>query len=1069
MQGVIKIELIDDKIREILINLPSECAYIDYKVIPYSSNKCQDLVKDVIAMLNSIEARGHDKFIIFGITDSAKRVGIDEFLNSNIEKFDDSNYQSSFDKIYPRPHIQCGKIKFEGKTYGYIYIEDSLNKEKIYEINETVIGSRDNYKNVAYKGTAYTRKGSSNYLMMQEEREKVVEYNNINYSNFINYSQMSIGYSDLDDIMVAAIVGAWEDNNKLDISIIEEISQKKYSGWIKSLRELNNRNSKLISFDGNIWRISNQINLVKMVSKRIYNNHLELVKNQFIVLVENYNKKYDLPYDKRFAAETYNIEKNYSNGMISGLINFFAIISNNHDWFDNLTSNDISRISEQIISSVLLSKDWKRIATIKEHLSIFSEILPELFLDLTEKSLEDKQSSLYQFIIENEKAISVYNYGEDLIRALSCLAQIPKYFSKSCYCIFLMSIINPIYLKRLTYILLPWYPLTSAKSEQRIAIVKRFCNMCQDLSWNLVYSLLPNITTIGGENYYPKYIAYEKLKHEEVPKSYLKESKEYFKIATNLAVSNSRHACKLFELLGKFDPDIDNMILKLAKSFEKSNDDTKYELFSKLSEIFEKLENHNNNKNLFSKIKLCKKMLCPNDYILKNVRIFEQDYDYKYIFSGDEEVGWKNKVKSLRKDVINNCYDIGGIEYISKAIAVFESSLEIANILVESTFKAECDNELFDWLNSQNVKVSNVGRFYVSLRYNHWTEHEIISILTNHSPYTIATFLSCLNLNRTTINVAEQLLNEEVNLFWNQVNVLNIVDFKLSDIIIEKLLMANNIPQAIKLADFAIHMTNGVLNCELICSVLNSVKNDKKENINIDFHCVIDLIDYLEKNFFDTDKVIELEKKYFYVLKLHSKAPERLYECISKNPDVFIEFLKGGFKKTNMSKKILNEDEKKFAEFCFELLYNWKKVPGYSNNKLDVEYLKNWFYSVKEKSIQIDRYESAMAIIGAMLFHVPEDPSGLFMDPSVAKILDDEKKDSIRNAYACEVVNSRGVYFVDPTGRPEFELEKKYEKRATEIDELGFFRFAQTLRDIAKSFHFEAVSNIEQEKKWREV
>lgn len=317
-------------------------------------------------------------------------------------------------------------------------------------------------------------------------------------------------------------------------------------------------------------------------------------------------------------------------------------------------------------------------------------------------------------------------------------------------------------------------------------------------------------------------------------------------------------------------------------------------------------------------------------------------------------------------------------------------------------------------------------------------------------------------------NVAEQLLNEEVNLFWNQVNVFNIVDFKLSNIIIEKLLLANNIPQAIKLADLAIHMTNGVLNCELICSVLNSVKNDTTENINIDFHCVIDLIDYLEKNFFDTDKVIELEKKYFYVLKLHSKAPERLYECISKNPDVFIEFLKGGFKKANKSKKILNEDEKKIAEFCFELLYNWKKVPGYSNNKLDVEYLKNWFYSVKEKSIQIDRYESAMTIIGAMLFHVPEDPSGLFIDHSVAKILDDEKKDSIRNAYACEVVNSRGVYFVDPTGRPEFELEKKYEKRATEIDELGFFRFAQTLRDIAKSFHFEAISNIEHEKKWRE-
>ena len=64
------------------------------------------------------------------------------------------------------------------------------------------------------------------------------------------------------------------------------------------------------------------------------------------------------------------------------------------------------------------------------------------------------------------------------------------------------------------------------------------------------------------------------------------------------------------------------------------------------------------------------------------------------------------------------------------------------------------------------------------------------------------------------------------------------------------------------------------------------------------------------------------------------------------------------------------------------------------------------------------------------------------------------------------MVNSRGAHFIDPTGKPEFELEKTYNQRAEEIDELGYFRFAKTLRDIAKDFHYEAINNIEHEKKW---
>ncbi|MBE6719997.1 MAG: ATP-binding protein [Ruminococcaceae bacterium] len=130
---------IDDKVREVIDNLPNECAYIDYKEIPYLKTYYHDLVKDVIAMLNSLEAKGHDKFIVFGITDNKEKIGIESFLRDSKEKFDDAIYQNSFDKIFPRPHIQCGKIEYENHTYGYIYIEDKLNTADIYEVQIMVL------------------------------------------------------------------------------------------------------------------------------------------------------------------------------------------------------------------------------------------------------------------------------------------------------------------------------------------------------------------------------------------------------------------------------------------------------------------------------------------------------------------------------------------------------------------------------------------------------------------------------------------------------------------------------------------------------------------------------------------------------------------------------------------------------------------------------------------------------------------------------------------------------------------------------------------------------------------
>ena len=120
----------DDYIIEILSRLPSECAYLDYKLIPYVKDHYQDLIKDVIAMLNSEEGIGHKKAIIFGVSDEIPRhlEGIDSFLNNAKEKFDDATYQNIFDRIMPRPHITVGTVTYQGKAFGYVFMDADMNR-----------------------------------------------------------------------------------------------------------------------------------------------------------------------------------------------------------------------------------------------------------------------------------------------------------------------------------------------------------------------------------------------------------------------------------------------------------------------------------------------------------------------------------------------------------------------------------------------------------------------------------------------------------------------------------------------------------------------------------------------------------------------------------------------------------------------------------------------------------------------------------------------------------------------------------------------------------------------------
>lgn len=135
---------------------------------------------------------------------------------------------------------------------------------------------------------------------------------------------------------------------------------------------------------------------------------------------------------------------------------------------------------------------------------------------------------------------------------------------------------------------------------------------------------------------------------------------------------------------------------------------------------------------------------------------------------------------------------------------------------------------------------------------------------------------------------------------------------------------------------------------------------------------------------------------------------------------------------------------------------------------LDSDYLKEWVANVLNIAEKTNRVDSVRHYLGKMLFHSPATKEGLFIDKTIAELLNSDDKGDMLNGYFVEAIESRGVHTVDETGNVEFKLEEDYREKALAMEKEGFTRFANTLRAIARNYHDEALHNIEEAHKWRE-
>lgn len=1066
----------DDFILEILSKLPSECAYLDYKEIPYRKDHYHDLIKDVIAMLNSEDGIGFNKAIIFGVSDNIPHdlKGIDPYLAGSTEKFDDASYQTVFDRITPRPHITVGTVIYQERTYGYVFMDADLNRGRIYEVKETYV-SHSPAKSAVYTGQAFTRRGSKNYVMFQSDRDNLKAMCGMPPPIRWEQPRYPVVASGMEPLLIAAIFGCWNENNQNDCTLIELLSGTPYTDWIQSLRKLYENKDPSVIFDNNIWSVKNPETILEAFGIQLYDSHIAKIELLIERAFSDYDTKYDLEPDNRFATSVYEKLPQYSSSIRHGLSRFLAVAGNFPAEFPSCSSWKLKKLIGDMIKKVIGSPDWRIIATMEDNFQLLAEAEPSCFAASVQSAIAAKDSGLRAYLLESERLLgSAQFYGSRLVYALAQIACRQEYFSHACFSAFCILKVRPEYLQNLASVFLPWAPKTEAPFLQRISMIKQFFEEDADLAWTFLRTLLPGQTTACGAFEKPKYLACKVNDQTVTVDAYREESDAYLELAIEKA-GNCKE--RLLTLLGFLDKTPKDIFCKILAAIETAcsnyTDDEKYVFWNELQNLFCKHKQFPDADwalpdEALNAIALSAKKVAPQDRRIRIRRLFQNGVHDILPEKYNSYVERETALSTLRFEELDWCYQTYGLEALVDCIDSFDSVRSVGSLLARSSFTGECDSNLYQWLSSSHDKRRAFAKEYLQERFRTCGFSWLTAQLAGRNQEEMAMVLGSIPLTSESMCLAERLLPDRLDEFWRQVPVWGLEDTAKADYIIQKLLQYERPSDALELIS-SMHYAKHFLSGETIFETLKALITAQHSSIaQNDAYTIVNLIEWLQENW-DDERVILLEWWFFDLFQPYDpKGPKRLYMALANDPDLFMEILCHAFKGRHEKKREVSAEESKIGEHSFNVLYHWNVTPGTSaDGTFDPDKLRAWFSAVKTASQEKDRYEIAMQLIGASFFYCPPDPDGSFIHHSVAELLHKEG-DALRDGYYNEAIKSRGAHFVDPSGAPEFSLEKKYNEYAVQIDTLGLFRFAEKLRLLAKFYHSEALENMEENRRLQE-
>jgi len=597
------------------------------------------------------------------------------------------------------------------------------------------------------------------------------------------------------------------------------------------------------------------------------------------------------------------------------------------------------------------------------------------------------------------------------------------------------------------------------------------------VAWNLLLSLLPNQhqTTTGSHKPAWRIVIPEDWGRNIPGQEYWQQVLFYAETVVSMASSDTDKLPEIIKNLDNLPKPSFDKVLELFSSENISGlpENQRLLIWNSLTKYISKHKRYPNAKwalppEIISKIEGINLKLAPANPLNLYRRLFdERDFDLY-----EESENWEEQRLTLekrRKLAINEILKHGGIT------AVFEFAENVqASLLVGSVLGIDGNSEIDEillpkYLEGESLKLIQFTAGYVwnSQRTRGWSWVDGLDS-SKWSKTQASQFLRCLPFAMETWDRVGSWLGSAEKEYWSKVNVNPYESNANLEFAINKLLNYERPNAAIDCLS-KIHYDKKLLDQKLTVRALLNAISSKEPSNAMDTHNIIEIIKDLQDDpETNPDDLFQIEWAYLPLLDHYQGASPKLLESrLASDPAFFCEAIRFVYrsKKENKSKIDTTENEKAIATNAWRLLHEWKTPPGTQpEGPFSAEIFKEWLGKVKDFCAESGHLEVALTHVGHVLFYCPPDSQGLWINQAAAEALNSKDAEDMRNGFNSEIFNSRGVHWIDPTGKPEQELAEQYRQKANEIENAGYQRFAATLRILAEEYDRDAERIINEHK-----
>lgn len=759
----------------------------------------------------------------------------------------------------------------------------------------------------------------------------------------------------------------------------------------------------------------------------------------------------------------------YSPELRSALSEALALVANQHSDLKHIGSR--SRWAPAAaVRKLVEHAPAERWIKLSPQLPTLAEAAPDVFLDGIDHLLLDESKVLAIYAEEGKGVFGGGNPMTGILWALEVLAWSPEYLPRATLALGGFDRLDPggswgnRALSSLTRIYLPWLPQTLAEPSKRMSALLALSKDYTSTAWSLYLSLLPGVAQTSSGTQKPRWLVHVPEENATVSrKDYWEQIECYAARAVELAEQSNERLRVLSTKLDVLPEEAFNRAIStISSKADIVTKEIRYEIWRELVRVADRHRRSPDadwvmGESRITAVEAAAVHLQPSAPTERYLPLFASDnYD---LFHDDDWNVAQLKLVEAQKTAASEIWEsegVAGIELFSTKIDTpfaFGWSLgasspeELPEPVLRGLTKTASGVDFAAGYISQGE--TSGDRPLVNLAFTDWLPSEIANVLSR-------TRIE----GSTAWKVAERALGLEKMLFWRQADALLIsTTDDLHHAVAEYLLVGRPLAAIRAIHSYA-HRYGSIDELDASTALLAASVTDESPS-TIDSYALVNLIERLQKSVsVDASELFKIEWAYLELLNRPGGAyPITLERKLSNDPSFFCGVVRAIFRSKDALEPTVEptKRERRNASNAYRLLMNWKTPPGtLQNAPFNGGLFSSWLRDVTLECSRTGHLEVALHQVGPVLVHVPADPSGLWIDAVVAEQLNRQDMEELRSGYRTGIFNSRGVHWVDPSGKPEMQLAAEFTQRAEAADSRGLARLAFTMRQLAKEYATDA-------------